>query len=171
MKSVRRTLGSAPCLAAVVAFGCGTGSPPAEGDGAAVAESASIAVGQSAADPTVTRSDGIPGGAEARPFRNFSLPGEPRSAAERIRYPVRIESAIALPVVVHATAGGDSVLLDTLPASGALRLDLEAPPAGLRLVWRTTDGRWSGELPVPAVADTVQLLRLRSQEEVSRPPR
>jgi len=99
------------------------------------------------------------------PFEDFDIPDDEAVGMPIVRYPLRIENGTIWRIVVAATAGAGSVILDSLDPGADIRIDLEAPADGLVLSWKTTVGNTSGLRPVRVVADSVQLVRIEALSE------
>lgn len=95
---------------------------------------------------------------DENPFARFGLPGFDEPPVSMIRYPLRIENRSPAAMVVSATAGASTVVLDTIDPGEALRADLEAPSTGVVLGWSAIDGTGSGERTIEASSDSVQVV-------------
>ncbi len=99
------------------------------------------------------------------PFAALGLPEFDEPTTSMIRFPLRVQNAAPNAIVVTATAGAASVVLDTIDSGSELRIDLKAPSEGVVVKWRAIDGTGSGDLPIAAVADSVQIVRIGEPRE------
>ena len=127
-------------------------------------ERANEPVGEPAVQPTPgTEQPAEP--TDDYPFENFNLPDSGEVDSPIVRYPLRIENGMNRHIVVAATAGGATVVLDSNDPGARIRVDLEAPDGQLVLNWNTTDGGTSGVIPIRVLADSVQTVRIEARSE------
>lgn len=94
------------------------------------------------------------------PFAELGLPEFDEAPVSMIRLPLRVENRTPEAIVITATAGAATVVVDTIDPGEALRADLEAPSTGVVLGWSTIDGTGSGERSIEADADSVQIVSI-----------